>query len=175
MCRRAYSLSLCIAVFVTATLSLHARGEVPPLPPEFDGGNIGDWLGSGPIFGFRHPWGLDLPGDGHGSFDPGDNGYGWGGGNGNSGGGNFDPGPNSCSCGPVNICNRVNLAKCQAEHKNFCEAWCSCDVRVLRSRPPVGTILPGTCALRAYPKIGPNGCSAPGGGCSVRYGQTAKW
>lgn len=71
----------------------YARGEFPP-PPPFQGGNIGDWLGSGPIFGFeppsvKNPW---VGGGGGGIGSGGANG-GWGGawwtGNGPLGGGGW--------------------------------------------------------------------------------------
>lgn len=65
-----------------------ARGEFPP-PPPFTGGNIGDWLGSGPIFGFEpprpgHPW----TGGGYGSGGGANGGWGgaWWQGNGPLGG-----------------------------------------------------------------------------------------
>jgi hypothetical protein len=66
----------CIPAFVALSFAALGRGQIPP-PPAFSGGNAGDWLGSGPIFGFDIPNG---PG-----FDnsPG----GGGGGNGGSGGG----------------------------------------------------------------------------------------
>lgn len=176
MYQRTCLFSMSMVALVAFTLNLYGRGEVPPPPQNFDGGNAGDWLGSGPIFGFRHPWGIDLPGDGHGSFDPGDNGYGWGGGGNNSGGRDFDPGPNSCSCGPVNLCNRLNVAKCEAKRTDYCEAWCSCSIKLGHPRPRVGTVINGTCILSGSPKSSFNrNCSAPGGGCGIKYGVSTTW
>lgn len=64
-----------------------ARGEIPP-PPPYTGGNAGDWLGSGPVFGFEvpslgNPWKGGGLGAGGGNSDP----YG-GSGGGPRGGGN---------------------------------------------------------------------------------------
>lgn len=62
-----------------------ARGEIPP-PPPFQGGNAGDWLGSGPIFGFEEP-SLGNPWKGGGSnSDPYGGASGGGGSNGGWGG-----------------------------------------------------------------------------------------
>ena len=56
-----------------------ARGMLAP-PPPFSGGNVGAWLGSGPMFDGQHPWGVDFPDDwdkGGGSDYSGSGGSGW--------------------------------------------------------------------------------------------------
>jgi hypothetical protein len=68
-------LSCALATVVIGAGPCHGRGQIPP-PPPFSGGNAGDWLGSGPIFGFDTP-----TGPGFNDTPPG------GGGNGGSGGG----------------------------------------------------------------------------------------
>ena len=64
---------------LTHTLS-SARGMLPP-PPPFTGGNVGAWLGSGPMFDGQHPWGIDFPDDWDkgGGSDYGGGGSGYGG------------------------------------------------------------------------------------------------
>ncbi len=160
--------SICIVVCLTITTDLFARGETPP-PPPFEGGNAGDWLGDGPIFGFKHPWGFDMPGDQHGNFDNGEYGYGWGGGR-DPGHGNYDPGPNSCSCGPENECNTINHYRCEHHMAGYCEAWCACTVLLPKGTPPKGAILLGACTRMASPRTEPNGCAVAGGTCSIHYG-----
>lgn len=67
---------------------IYARGEHPP-PPPFMGGNVGAWLGSGPIFGFDDGGG---PGGGWGGgwYGGAD---GWGGlGSGSGGSGGYSGG-----------------------------------------------------------------------------------
>ncbi len=76
-----------LGIFLSVLLHTQAdaRGEIPP-PPPFMGGNVGDWLGSGPIFGFEgglgNPWTGGGFGSGGGGGSPppggGSNG-GWGG------------------------------------------------------------------------------------------------
>lgn len=76
----------CAVSIVSAAFSttVYGRGETPP-PPVFSSGNVGSWLGSGPIFGFEDGGGS---GGGWGGewFEGGEWG-GWGSGAGGSGAG----------------------------------------------------------------------------------------
>ncbi len=79
-------IGICAHVFAVARAD--ARGEIPP-PPPFQGGSAGDWLGSGPVFGFEpsvsDPW-TGIGGKGGGDLGSG-GGNGYGGSGGSSGGG----------------------------------------------------------------------------------------
>ncbi len=73
--------SICSALLLLIGYGeLSARGQVPP-PPPFTGGNIGEWLGSGPLFDGDNPWGKDFPpgwGSSGGGVNPGSGGMGSG-------------------------------------------------------------------------------------------------
>lgn len=96
MTRHTYSLFACAMLVLVAASSLAAaRGQRIPLPPTFSGGSAGAWLGSGPLFGFDTPLGIDFPG-GNGSGSP--TGSEWdpiGSNPGGGGNGNF-PCPGTC-------------------------------------------------------------------------------
>lgn len=119
---------LCLAlIFIGGSTASLARGQVAP-PPRFFGGNIGAWLGdggSGPIFGFDDPWGIDFPFGSGGIGDPGFTGWidagEWtrGGGGPFSGGpgGNGYPIDSTFGCG--NDCEEPSVV-------GPCEATCYC-------------------------------------------------
>lgn len=173
MNERAIRIAVLLCMLTAAATALSARGQTPPPPPGNGLGSAGDWLPNGPIFGFTHPWGYDLPGDPGGS--DGRSGWshegGWGGGTGGGG----EPSPESCSCGPENECNVLNVAKCRAHRPDYCDAWCSCNVKMPMPRPQTGAVLHGSCYRQVTPKHSPNSCTANGAPCSIRYGVTTKW
>lgn len=137
-----------IMIFVIAcgTIALSneaiARGAQPP-PPPFSGGNVGSWLGSGPIFGFDDGGG---PGGGWGGVDgwggwgsgPGGSG-GYGGGNGGSSGGGhvFDDSPGNRG-GLYGTCWRSTLPG---------GVWeCACVIAVQWPEEPIsGVTYSGLC------------------------------
>src|SRR4051812_42320913 len=87
---KAISFGACFALLLVISNSISfSRGAVPPPPPDLGLGNAGDWLGSGPIFGMKTPYGNDWPGYSGGTssfgFDPGDPSSGGTGGNGSEG------------------------------------------------------------------------------------------
>ncbi|HVZ40304.1 MAG TPA: hypothetical protein VHI13_13575 [Candidatus Kapabacteria bacterium] len=88
---------LLLAGLLIAPKCVCARGEKIPLPPTFQSGNAGAWLGSGPLFGFDTPLGNDF-GGGWGGSGGGAIGSSWDpiGGNGSGGTGNGYPCPGDC-------------------------------------------------------------------------------
>lgn len=114
------------AIVIAASTMSFARGQLAP-PPRFMGGNTGAWIGdggSGPIFGFDDPWGIDFPFGSGGIGDPGFTGWldggDWtrggdpfSGGNNGGNGGSGDPDP----C--LNRCQRPTMV-------GPCRARCYC-------------------------------------------------
>lgn len=82
------------AILLASAVSSFSRGMLAP-PPRWLGGNTGAWIGdggSGPIFGFDDPWGIDFPFGSGGIGDPGFTGW-LDGGEWTRGGGIFTGGP----------------------------------------------------------------------------------
>ncbi len=142
----------------------YGRGQTPP-PPPFSGGNAGDWLGSGPVFGFEDGGG---PGGGWGGWwwggggtqggwgsGAGGNGYGPGGGQGTGGLGNtFDPPPD----------RKGSHGNCWQETEPGGYYRCACFSRYDANNPPAsGADLPGTC--NKYDELYGPGCTFIGQNC----------
>lgn len=141
---------------VCACLTAYGRGAVPP-PPPFSGGNVGSWLGSGPLFGFDTPWGADFPDD----WSDGSS----GGGNGSGSGFEWNP-----SDGPGGgVSTDCATCKCRRYIPGIqkCKGYCWCVILGEEEFRP-GTLVPGKC--RKYDDEDPNAvCCHPREDCLARW------
>ncbi len=127
----------------TGAVPVFGRGAVPPPPPLVGLGSSGEWLGSGPIFGFDDPLGQD--------FYPGGSGSGGG-----TNGFEFDP--TSGSGGSGSTSNNCITCKCYrwVESKRDCDPTCACELSV---RSPVrGKSYKGYCATAVRQRDAGYGC-----------------
>ncbi len=166
-----------------------ARGEIPP-PPPFTGGNTGDWLGSGPIFGFEggngfgDPWkngGGSNGGwggswwDGRGPLGSGGNGgwTGWGSGSGPGGYTGYGDLSNDSIPGghgwPITGSDNGFRTNCFKETMTGGFYSCVCQLTVsLTSQPQSGQWIVGQCMQGAMGGSDQqSGCSASGLPCSM--------
>ena len=138
------------------------RGAIPP-PPPFTGGNVGEWLGNGPIFGFDDGGG---PGGGWGGgyYDGGGWG-GWGWGSGGAGGyqGNGASGRGAVWSGE----DHGGLhGTCRIETIVGTRYECACFIRYNGENPPKpGAPVQGVCRL--YLVNTGDGCRAVGDICAT--------
>lgn len=167
MKRQIASAMLLAAMIIIAHSSLFGRGQIPP-PPPFSGGNAGDWLGSGPIFGFddgggpNGGWGggyFELggwsgwgsgPGGGHGGYRGGRDGRGEGRGH------EWDGGEMGGLHGT-----------CWVERLPGRRGECACSIKFQTgSPPPSGTRLFGVCTASDVTEDWYYSCSNAGDACS---------
>ncbi len=146
-----------------------ARGETVPPPFGAGKGNIGNWLGDGPIFGFDDPIGDGELGGGPGG--------GWGGGwweGGSGGGGNGSGGSGGREYGGGGGDEDDDPdfgAECQREGivtggPAPCEDVCHCTVYWYgNEKPPTGTLTGGICRLLEPDQAPSSQCSQVGYGC----------
>ncbi|HVZ37878.1 MAG TPA: hypothetical protein VHI13_01245 [Candidatus Kapabacteria bacterium] len=90
--RRLTAAWLAPALIALAACTLHARGQRAATPSIGPNGNMGGWLGSGPLFGFDDPLGPHFGDEdggptGSGGFGGYGSGFEWGDGGGTGGGG----------------------------------------------------------------------------------------
>ncbi|HVZ38577.1 MAG TPA: hypothetical protein VHI13_04825 [Candidatus Kapabacteria bacterium] len=132
----------------------HARGAVPPPPPTVNGG-IGDWLGSGPLFGFDDPLGHDF--------------YGGDGESGGTDGFEWDPtGLMSGDGGdnvPAGSCGSCTF-DCQFYNRktHVCDQYCCCRIMVPNGSPH-GITISGSC-MKTSSKWRSGVCCKVGDQCS---------
>lgn len=142
-------LALMAGIIVTVVyIDAHARTRRAP-PPPFTGGNIGAWLGRGPIFGFEDGGGANGGwGGGYFELEPWS---GWGGGSGGSGGGYGGAGGGGFG-GKGNEWDHGHRGglqgNCWAEYLPGRRSECACSITYnVGNPPPSGTPLTGYCEL----------------------------
>ncbi len=148
-----------------------SRGQIPP-PPPFTGGNIGAWLGSGPIFGFEDGGGAN-GGWGGSYFEPGGWG-GWGSGAGGSGGyGGMQGGRREGNGHRWEITGNNGggmgglHGTCWADRLPGRRSECACSIRYNPVYPPPsGTVLFGICTISEITADWYTSCSNAGDICS---------
>jgi hypothetical protein len=137
--RSGYILALVTIATITASQHADARGAVPPAKTKPPGGNVGAWLGDGPIFGFDDPFGEGLWEDGwqHGMPEGHGGGreYGGGGMGGGTGGGGV-PGP------PHDCMKQIMLDDFSTV---VVKAACECKLKLGKRPPPIGSWADGVC------------------------------
>lgn len=150
-------------VAMTGYTALHARGMMPP-PPPFTGGNTGDWLGDGPIFGFDRGGG---PGGGWGGgwYEGGGWGgwgFGSGGAGGYGGGGNGEGGGHEFSSGDeFGGLHGTCVIRTPAGESYRC----ACNIVYYEQLPPCGGCpVHGVCKMRETPQGA--GCENIGDHCT---------
>ena len=145
-----------IVILVIGSLTAYGRGQIPP-PPPFIGGNTGDWLGSGPLFGFDDPWGPGFPSGGRsneGGIEGGGSGHGYGW-NPTEPGEDQIPG---CNCGDARCnCVKSNKWKCKENIFPPCDYYCICWIRT-QPGMKFGDVCPGRCRSYGRPTGGGGGC-----------------
>ncbi len=184
-----------IFVQILVCTQADARGQLPPPPPPFHGGNIGEWLGSGPVFGFeppsaKNPWIGGGPGSniGSGGANGGWGGAWWtgdgplgGGGWGGWGSGMHDPiGGTPSDTGKKLPTGHVwsdqsdpgTGVQCfvQTETGGYNSCRCQVPYPYVAHYPQEGTWLEGVCKIVAGTREPVYNCSYPDAWCSFRLG-----
>jgi hypothetical protein len=171
-------LALCFALLITEYSHTYGRGQVPPPPLTATppGGNIGDWLPSGPIWGFEEGGGSN-GGWGGGFFGGGGSGggggwNGWGDGSGGSNGGYHGHG-GSGNNGWGHLHDTLNRGRKPSEFFGTCYKMmeigqvnrCDCQASYDPLFPPCdGCPVHGIC--RVADEVTGSNCDAPGELCS---------
>ncbi len=166
MKRTFVSAALGIAVGIIAHSSVLGRGVNPP-PPPFSGGNVGAWLGSGPIFGFEDGGGSN--GGWGGSYFELGGWNGWGSGAGGSGGYRGRRGPNTDGRGHDWEGGELGglHGTCWVERLPGRRSECACSIKYRTiTPPPSGTRLYGVCAASEVTQDWYYSCNNSGDPCS---------
>jgi len=162
-----------LGAMIIVNAEVLARGETPP-PPPFIGGAAGEWLGSGPVFGFESwadPWkdGGGANGGWGGAWWDGDGPWGgWGDG---SGGRNYDQGSGGTD-GRGNVWAGTGpfgglQGNCWRDSPSGGQFECGCLVQYNPQRAiESGTVMIGTCQFGMRLSQTPPGCLNVGDPCT---------